>query len=136
MRDYRVVLNAAEPGVALLAPAILASNIEADNVATLNEKLDDAEAVDDAAEALSLVLEELVARGIMGADGIPDRPASMAVEPDKNIRRYIAGRTQRVAVLRPWIDSVDTVLRSHNVAVLRPEVPLDYPPAGSTARPR
>ena len=92
-----------------------------DTVGLLNAKLDYAELVDTTVSVLVLTFEELVERGIMRADEVPEKPAPMAIRRDIATYEYIQEVYERAQRRCSWSRDVDAMLRERNVAVLWPE---------------
>jgi len=133
LRDHRVVVGAAQPGVAQLAE--LRDYVGAvtghagptpdgrDPVAVLNAKMDFAELVNDAASNASLAFEELVGRGTVAAAEVPDEPELPQVPQRSSTYDYIQTAHARAEVRMQWLEAADAVLQAHDVALLPPLPP-------------
>ena len=133
LRDNRVVVGAAEPGIAQLAELrdyvgsvtghAGATPEGRDPVAVLNAKMDFAELVDDAASNAALAFEELIERGLVDAGEVPHAPDLPPVPPHSNTYEYIQASHGRALARMEWLESVDAVFRRHGVALLPPLPP-------------
>jgi hypothetical protein len=91
-----------------------------DPVAILSAKMDRAELVNDAAVVTALALEELVQRGLLGADEVPPQPQLPPVPQHAQHYDYIQAAHARAEVRMTWLDACDQVLRDHRVGILPP----------------
>ncbi|MFN2581912.1 MAG: hypothetical protein ABR498_04125 [Candidatus Dormibacteria bacterium] len=91
-----------------------------DTVGVLNAKLDYAELVDTMVSVLVLTFEELVERGIVTADEVPEKPAPMAIRRDIATYEYIQEVYERAQRRCDWARDVDAMLRERQIAVLWP----------------
>jgi len=133
LRDNRVVVGAAEPGIAQLEElrAYVASvtgnagpNAEGrDPVAVLSAKMDLAELVEDATAVVTLAFEELAERGVVPAGEAPEKPELPAVPQQSSTYDYIQATYARAQARLHWLDAADAVLVRHGVAVLPPLPP-------------
>ncbi len=135
LRDNRVVVGAAEPGVAQLDELrdyvgsvtghAAASPGGRDPVAVLNAKMDFAELVDDTASTVTLVLEELVQRGIVDAGAVPREAELPPLPQQSSTYEYIQAAYARAQARMRWLDEANAVLRESGVALLPPAPPQE-----------
>jgi hypothetical protein len=133
MRDNRIQVGAAEPGIAQLdelrdyvGPVTGYAKPGADGrdpVSLLNAKMDFAELVDDAASVVSLAFEELVERGVVDAPEIPAAPDLPPVPAQSSTYAYIEAAHARAQERLRWLEAAQDVLCRHRVAVLPPAPP-------------
>ena len=129
--DHRVVVGGPDAGCQLLedvgqyAAFIERRNARTDGtrdtVGVLNAKLDYAELVDTMVSVLVLTFEELVERGLMSADQVPQKPASPPLRRDLATYDYIQDSYRRAEARCEWARDVDALLRKHGVCVLWPQ---------------
>jgi hypothetical protein len=137
LRDNRVAVGAAQPGVAQLdelrdyvgsVTGHAAPTPEGrDPVAVLNAKMDFAELVNDAAAMLTLAFEELVDRQVVPAAEVPAQPDLPEVPQQSSTYDYIQATHTRAQARMRWLEDTDQVLRRYEVAVLPPLPPDDDP---------
>ena len=133
MRDCRVVVGAAVPGIAVLGElrdyvgsvtGHAELNAEGrDPVAVLNAKMDYAELVDDAASSAVLAFEELVERRVVAAAEVPPAPELPPVPQHANTYDYIQATHARAQARMAWLEAADAVMAQHGVALLPPLPP-------------
>lgn len=128
--DHRVVVGGEDAGCRLLddieqyevfmeerkAPAG-----SRDTVGMLNAKLDYAELVDTTVSVLVLTFEELVDRGLMAEEEVPEKPAATALRRDLATYEYIQDAYARACMRCEWVRAVDAQLRERGVSVLWPQ---------------
>jgi len=129
--DHRVVVGTAEAGCHLLEDVgQYAEFIERrgaqtdgarDSVGVLNAKLDYAELVDTMVSVLVLTFEELVERGLISADQVPQKPVSAPLRRDLATYDYIQDSYARATQRCEWAREVDGLLRRFGVAILWPQ---------------
>ncbi|MBV8529155.1 MAG: hypothetical protein JOZ75_12645 [Candidatus Dormibacteraeota bacterium] len=128
--DHRVVVGGEDPGCRLLDDIdqyevfMLQRQAPAggrDSVGMLNAKLDYAELVDTTVAVLVLTFEELVDRGLMSQDEVPEKPAASALRRDLATYDYIQDAYTRACRRCEWVRAVDVQLRQHGVSVLWPQ---------------
>ena len=137
LRDHRVVVGAAEPGITQLdelrdyvgsvtghAPPTAEGR---DPVAVLSAKMDFAELVDDAATVAWLAFEELAERGLVAADEVPPRPDLPPVPQQGSTYDYIQATHARAQARLDWLEQASQVLARHGVALLPPAPPPEDP---------
>lgn len=95
-----------------------------DSIALLNAKMDYAEMVDDAMSVVVLAFEELVERGVLEANAVPDRPPRDRLG-DRRTYDYIQHAHARAVERRAWLRAADALLREHGVTVEAPERPAE-----------
>ena len=128
--DHRVVVGASETGCHLLEDVDqYAAFIERrraqtdgarDSVGVLNAKLDYAELVDTMVSVLVLTFEELVERGLIAAEQVPQKPASAPLRRDLATYDYIQESYARATSRCQWAHDIDALLRQHGVGVFWP----------------
>jgi hypothetical protein len=133
MRDNRIVVGAAQPGIAQLDELrdyvgrvtghASPGPDGREPVAVLNARMDFAELVDDAAAVVTLAFEELVERGVLEADEAPVMPDLPPVPPHASTHAYIHAVHARAEERLRWLEAADDVLRRRAVAVLPPAPP-------------
>lgn len=92
-----------------------------DSIALLNAKMDYAEMVDAAVSLVTLTLEELVERGILGKASVPPRPPLTRITEQRTYD-YIQDAYTRARTRREWLREADTVLRERGVTIVAPPV--------------
>jgi hypothetical protein len=133
MRDNRVVVGAAQPGIAPLddlrdyvgrvtghAPT---GPDGREPVSVLNARMDFAELVDDDAAVVRLAFEELVARGVVDAAEVPAMPDLPPVPTQPSTYAYIQAVYARAEERLRWLEAAQEVLCRHGVAILPPLPP-------------
>ncbi|HEV7678274.1 MAG TPA: hypothetical protein VGQ42_06870 [Candidatus Dormibacteraeota bacterium] len=133
MRDNRVVVGAAQPGIAHLEElrdyvgrVTGHAQPAADGrepVSVLNARMDFAELIDDDAAVVSLAFEELVARGVIDAAEVPAMPDLPPVPQQSSTYEYIQAVYARAEQRLGWLEAAQEVLCRHGVAVLPPLPP-------------
>lgn len=144
LRDNRVVVGAAQPGIAQLEElrgyvASVTGNAGPtaegrDPVAVLSAKMDFAELVDDAAAVAALAFEELAERGVVDASEVPGKPELPPVPQQSSTYAYIQATHARAQARLEWLDAADAVLVRHGVAVLPPLPPEEDRALGTPRR--
>jgi hypothetical protein len=128
--DHRVVVGSDEPGCRLLDDIeryeVFVSQRQApagrrDTVGVLNAKLDYADLVDTTVSVLVLTFEELVERGVLTAEDVPQKPAASALRRDLATYDYIQDAYLRAQRRCEWVRAVDAQLRECGVSVLWPQ---------------
>jgi hypothetical protein len=97
-----------------------------DSVAVLSAKMDLAELVNDECVAVLLTFEDLVARGLVRPEEVPEPPELPPVPLRGDHYDYIQAAHRRAEVRMAWLDRADAVLRGHGVALL-PPLPKEDP---------
>lgn len=128
--DHRVVVGVDEGGCRILDDIEEYSQFierrepkpgSRDTVGLLNAKLDYAELVDTTVSVLVLAFEELVERGVLAADDVPEKPATRPLRRDLTTYDYIQEAYRRARGRCEWAKAVDTQLRDRGIAVLWPQ---------------
>lgn len=128
--DHRVVVGGEDPGCRLLEDIEQyelfmeqrrAPDGRRDTVGMLNAKLDYAELVDTTVAVLVLTFEELVDRGVMPEEDVPEKPAASALRRDLATYDYIQDAYTRARRRCEWVRTVDMQLRERGVSVLWPQ---------------
>lgn len=128
--DHRVVVGTEDPGCRLLDDIdqyeVFMAERQApagrrDTVGMLNAKLDYAELVDTTVSVLVLTFEELVDRGLMPAEDVPEKPAASALRRDLATYDYIQDAYTRAQGRCEWVRAADVQLRELGVSVLWPQ---------------
>jgi len=144
LRDNRVVIGAAQPGIAQLDE--LRDYVGSvtghagptpdgrDPVAVLNAKMDFAELVDDDAAVVVLAFEELTERGVLDASEVPPQPDLPPLPQRATTYDYIEAAHARAQVRLQWLDAAHEVLLRHAVAVLPPLPPEEDQALHATRR--
>ena len=129
--DHRVIVGGPEVGCHLLEDvgqyaafierrSTLADGAR-DTVGVLNAKLDYAELVDTMVSVLVLTFEELVERGLIAEEAVPQKPASEPLRRDLATYDYIQDAYMRATQRCEWARGVDSLLREQGVGVLWPQ---------------
>lgn len=128
--NHRVVLGGEEAGCRLLddidqyeeyMAQRQAPSGRRDTVGVLNAKLDYAELVDTTVSVLVLTFEELVARGVVAQEDVPEKPAASALRRDLATYEYIQDAYARARRRSEWVREVDAQLREYGVSVYWPQ---------------
>ena len=128
--DHRVVVGGDDPGCRLLDDIVQyeqfmqerqAPKGRRDTVGVLNAKLDYAELVDTTISVLVLTFEELVQRGLIAEEDVPQKPAASALRRDLATYDYIQDAYARARDRCDWVRAVDAQLRACGVSVLWPQ---------------
>ena len=128
--DHRVIVGGEEPGCRLLDDIeqyeVFMAERQApagrrDTVGMLNAKLDYAELVDTTVSVLVLTFEELVERGLMAEEDVPEKPAASALRRDLATYDYIQDAYTRARGRCEWARAADVQLRERGVSVLWPQ---------------
>ena len=129
--DHRVVVGGPDAGCNLLEDVDqYAAFIERrsgqgdggrDTVGVLNAKLDYAELVDTMVSVLVLTFEELVERGLMTPEQVPQKPASAPLRRDLATYDHIQDAYRRATQRCAWARDVDSVLRGRGIGILWPQ---------------
>ncbi len=128
--DHRVVVGGADPGCRLLDDIeqyeVFMEQRQApagrrDTVGVLNAMLDYAELVDTTVSVLVLTFEELVDRGLLREEDVPEKPEAAALRRDLATYDYIQDAYARARGRCEWVRACDVQLRECGVSVLWPQ---------------
>lgn len=129
--DHRVLVGTSDPGCRLLEDITQYEQFIAqrqaaagarDTVGVLNAKLDYAELVDTTVSVLVIAFEELLERGMVAPEDVPDRPpASSMLRRDLATYDYIQDAFTRAQPRCAWVRGVDARLIDLGVAVCWPQ---------------
>jgi hypothetical protein len=138
VRQDRVVVGAAEPGIAELAGlrdyvGMVTGHAGRtpdgrDPVAVLNAKMDFAELVNDAAAVAALAFEELVGHGVVPAEEVPEPVELPAVPQQASTYDFIQATHARAQARMRFLEASHEVLLRCGVAILPPLPPEDSGP--------
>jgi hypothetical protein len=92
-----------------------------DPVALQSAKMDYAEMVDSMISVLTLALEELEQRELITPVEVPQRPELPQLTRSLPTYEYIQATYGRAQQRADWARAVDTLLRTHGIAVLWPQ---------------
>ena len=128
--SHRVVVDGGDPGCRLLDDIDQYEEFmrqrqappgSRDTVGVLNAKLDYAELVDTTVSVLVLTFEELVERGMIAEEDVPQKPAASALRRDLATYDYIQDAYSRARTRCEWVRTADAQLRRCGVTVLWPQ---------------